>query len=222
MAKLYSFGCSFSDVDFKNAEIKGKNYPEHKLYTELLSDKLNLELVTDAYVGRGNNTILLNLAMSDFEDESKIIIQLTIFDRLELKKWFNRDYEPTNGYITPFTHATLTHFTDDKDIKKEHLEDYLYFVTTFYDILQFNDLYNLNEIIKNKKNKCKNCKFYVITPLKIDTKKFLRFEHLIDIVHINGFMNEKYEYWSYDDRHLSDKGNLTLFNDLLKIIENEN
>jgi hypothetical protein len=188
-----------------------------------LADSLNLELITDAYAGRGNNTILLNLAMSDFDDNSIIVIQLTVSNRLELKKWFNNDapIEP-NFNVRPFTHATINHFDDDKDIKKEHLEDYIHFVTTFYDILCFNDLYQLNEIIKNKKNKCKNCKFYVITARKYETYLFLRHEHLNNIIDINGIMTKRYDSWSSEDPHLNDKGSLTLFNDLLKIIKNEN
>jgi hypothetical protein len=223
MGKLYSFGCSFSDVIFKNAEIKTKGYPKHKLYTELLADSLNLELITDAYDGRGNNTILLNLAMSDFDDNSIVIIQLTISNRLELKKWYNKDVTfESDVKITHFTHATMNHFADDKDINRQHLEDYTYFVTTFYDILCFNDLHNLNNIIKNKENKFKNCKFYVITALKYETDLFLRNEYLRDIIDINGIMTGRYDNWSHNDPHLTDEGNLTLFNDLYKIITNEN
>jgi hypothetical protein len=81
---------------------------------------------------------------------------------------------------------------------------------------------NLDKIIKNKKDKCKNCKFFVITSLKIDTDIFLRHENLKDIISINGIMNDRYKTLAADDPHLNYEGNLFLSDDLYKIITNEN
>ncbi len=47
MNNLYSFGCSYSSVNFKNAQYKYRGYPEHKLYNELLAEELNLNLIND-------------------------------------------------------------------------------------------------------------------------------------------------------------------------------
>ncbi len=223
MAKLYSFGCSFSDVLFKNNEVKLHNYKEHKLYTELLSKRLNLELVYNARPGRGNNTMLLDFALTDFEDDSIVIIQLTLFTRIELLvKHENpnilRYSKPTLG---PFTSATITHFKNDLNINNKHIDTYVNFVDVFYDILCFNDLHNTFQIIENKKRKSNNCKFLVITAGEVLEEKFKDDKHLFDMISINGFMNVgKYPTHANGDPHLNKWGNLNLFRDLYQIIMN--
>lgn len=222
MAKLYSYGCSFSDVSFKNDEIKLRGYNEHKLYTELLSKKLNLELEYNASPGRGNNSILLDFALSNFEDNSIIIIQLTLFTRIELLvKHTNpnvlRYSEPAVG---PFTSATLTHFKDDLNINDKFINTYINFVDVFYDIICFTDLYNTFKIIEDKKKKYKNCKFLVISAGLINEENFKNDKHLIDMISINGFMNKNYPTHGNKDPHLNKWGNLNLFRDLYTIIMN--
>jgi hypothetical protein len=221
MDKLYSFGCSFSDVIFKNNNILLYNYNQHKLYTELLAEKLELELVCNARPGRGNNTMLVDIASTDFEDNSIIIIQLTFFYRLEflIKSYDSKTLHFESPKIRPFTSATLEQWETDMYINKKHIESYANFVETFYDILCFNDLYSIFNVIENKKLKSKNCNFFVISAEPINKKNFEKDKYLFNMICLNGFMDSHiYPNYSDTDPHLNELGNLNLFTNLYKII----
>jgi hypothetical protein len=172
MGNLYSFGCSYSSVDFKNSNCIHEGYPKHKLYNELLAEELNLNLINDAYEGRGNNSIILNFAETEFEDNSLVIIQLTYSNRIEFRK-DNKIVSPTitTTMAYPITSATLEHFSNEI-ITKKHIETYLDFVNEWDKILIFTDIYNIVNSIKKKQIKYSSCKFLLITPNKIQKEIF--------------------------------------------------
>lgn len=220
--KLYSFGCSFSSITYKEKCIRDFNYPNYKLYNELLSEKLNLELKCDAYEGAGNNSILIDLASQDFEDNSTIVVQLTYFHRLELRKSFNLPLLDSKISVSgPITSATIHHFGQDDQITEVHIQDYLNFVTSFHDILCFNDLFILDKIIQTKKKNQKNLKFICLTADEVNEKLFTTNKNLLDNITLNGFHKIGYETWSISDPHLNPNGNKKLTEDLFKIINYE-
>jgi hypothetical protein len=230
MNNLYSFGCSFSSVNFKNYYINTFNYVNHKLYNELLAEKLNLNLINEAYEGIGNNSIILNFAETEFKDNSLVIIQLTFPNRIEFRKENNtNDFTTTIGTITqPISSATLTHFSNEV-ITEKHKETYLDFVNTWDDILTFNDIYQIVNSIKKKEAKYPNCKFLLITPHYVKKQLFEKNINLHNYIKLNQFLNLNVETWTQygikindkkylGDGHLSPNGNETLYKNILNIL----
>jgi len=237
MNNLYSFGCSFSSVDFKNTKIKHYGYPEHKLYNELLAEKLNLNLINDAYEGRGNNSIILGFAETEFKNNSLVIIQLTFPNRLEFRKnkipidgnkWSNNRY---SSITQPISSATLTHFSNEV-ITQKHIETYLDFVNEWDKILIFTDIYNIVNSIKKKQIKYPNCKFLLITPNSVQKELFENNLYLYEYIKLNGFYSNNIQNWDMygklinddrykDDPHLSPNGNKKLYEIILNILKNE-
>lgn len=232
MGNLYSFGCSYSSVKFKNAQYIHKKYPEHKLYNELLAEELNLNLINDAYEGRGNNSIILGFAETEFEDNSLVIIQLTFPNRIEFRK-NNKIITPINTTTIsqPITSATLEHFSNEI-ITQRHKETYLDFVNEWNKILTFTDIYNIVNSIKKKQIKYPNCKFLLITPNNIQKEIFENNLDLYEYITLNGFYKMNIEDWDTygklinddkykGDRHCSPNGNKKLYEIILNIIKNE-
>lgn len=230
MSKLYTFGCSFSDVNYKNNTIKHNNYPEHMLYTELLSNELKLELVNNGYSGRGSNSILLDFAAEQFEDNSVVIVQLTLPERVELRK-INRNLPMKLDVSGPITHSSILHYKNDPDITEKHVESYVEFVYTFNDILTFTDVYFAAETIFKKEKQYPTCRFYLITPHLVKKELFVENSEHFKKINLNGFIySEKHDNWiDYakrtknmeinDDPHLSPLGNYTLFDEIIKFVK---
>jgi len=223
MNNLYSFGCSFSSVDFKNGQINQFGYIKHRLYNELLAENLNLNLICNAYEGRGNNSIILDFAETEFEDNSLVIIQLSFSNRIEFRK-----ESKINKISAPITSATLTHFSNEV-ITEKHKETYLDFVNTWNDILIFNDIYQIVNSIKKKEAKYPNCKFLLITPHYVKKQLFEKNMNLHNYIKLNQFLNLNVETWTQygikiNDKkylgngHLSPNGNETLYKNILNIL----
>jgi hypothetical protein len=204
---------------------------DYKLYTELLSEELNLDLICDAYEGRGSNSIILNFAVTEFEENSIVIIQLTFPNRIELVKQYNKKSKNENKISYPLSFATLDHYNDDPDITFEHKKTYIDFVSTYYDILTFNDIFFVTKIIKEKKIKYPSCKFILITPHLVKQNLFDKNIELLDYISYDGFFYD-FENWDLygklvnekkyiNDLHLSKNGNIEFYKKLLKIIKNE-
>lgn len=233
MYNLYSFGCSFSSVNFKNNEINHYGYLQHKLYNELLAEKLNLNLINYAYEGRGNNSIILDFTETEFEDNSLVIIQLTISNRIEFRKDktpLDRDIQSNNRHnITqPITSATLAHFSN-KVITKRQIETYLDFVNEWDNIIVFTDIYNIVNSIKKKQIKYPSCKFLLISADRIKKELFENNLHLYDYIKLNGFCLDNIQTWHMygklindkkylDNFHFSLNGNETLYKNILNIL----
>jgi hypothetical protein len=228
---LYSFGCSFSSVNFKNKCVKDRGYIEHKLYNELLAEKLNLHLICSSYEGRGNNSIILDFAETDFKDTSLVIIQLTFPHRIEFAKNNISDDDNSNTITQPITSATLSHLSY-KGITEKHVETYINFVDEWHDVLAFTDIYNITNSINKKQIKYPNCKFLLMTPDKIKKEIFKNNLNLYKNINLNGFLNLNFETWVeygkkindsryFKDGHLSPNGNQKLYENILNIIENE-
>jgi hypothetical protein len=224
MNNLYSFGCSFSSVDFKNGQINQFGYIKHRLYNELLAENLNLNLICNAYEGRGNNSIILDFAETDFEDNSLVIIQLSFSNRIEFRK-----ESKINKISAPITSATLQSKYDDIDVTEKHIETYLDFVNTWNDILIFNDIYQIVNSIKKKEAKYPNCKFLLITPHYVKKQLFENNLDLHNYIKLNQFLNLNVETWNeygikINDKkylgngHLSPNGNETLYKNILNIL----
>jgi hypothetical protein len=224
MNNLYSFGCSFSSVDFKNAQINQFGYIKHRLYNELLAENLNLNLICNAYEGRGNNSIILDFAETEFEDNSLVIIQLSFSNRIEFRK-----ESKINKISAPITSATLQSKYDDIDVTEKHIETYFDFVNTWNDILIFNDIYQIVNSIKKKEAKYPNCKFLLITPHYVKKQLFENNLDLHNYIKLNQFLNLNVETWTQygikiNDKkylgngHLSPNGNETLYKNILNIL----
>jgi hypothetical protein len=231
MGNLYSFGCSFSSINFKNAYCIHGGYPEHKLYNELLAEKLNLNLINDAYEGRGNNSIILKFAESDFKNTDLVIIQLTLPHRMEFRKENTiTDYNSIT-ISQPITSATLPHVVH-KLITQKQFETYIDFINEWEDILMFTDIFNIVNSIKLKQKKYPNCKFLLITLNEIKKEIFTNNLDLYKNINLNGFCNMGIETWEMygklvnDDRYIGDThfspiGNQKLYEIILNILRNE-
>jgi hypothetical protein len=231
MNNLHSFGCSFSSVNFKNKCVEDRGYIEYKLYNELLAEKLNLNLICSSYEGRGNNSIILDFAETDFKNTSLVIIQLTFPHRIEFRKNNILDDYNSDTITQPITSATLSHLSH-KGITEKHIETYINFVDEWYDILAFTDIYNITNSINKKQIKYPNCKFLLITPDEIKKEIFKNNLNLYKNINLNGFLNLNFETWVeygkkindsryFKDGHLSTNGNQKLYENILNIIENE-
>jgi hypothetical protein len=231
MKNLYSFGCSDSSVNFKNAQYKYRGYPEHKLYNELLAEELNLNLINDAYEGRGNNSIILKFVESDFKNTDLVIIQLTFPHRIEFRKDNIPVYMNPHTISQPITSATLPHVVH-KLITQKQFETYIDFVNEWENILMFTDIFNIVNSIKLKQKKYPNCKFLLITPNEIKKEIFTNNLDLYKNINLNGFYKMGIETWEMygklinddryiDDKHFSPIGNQKLYEIILNILENE-
>jgi hypothetical protein len=240
--RLYSFGCSFTSLDWKNWCVTQYNYPQNRLYTELLAEELGLELIDSSYSARGNNSILLDFASTSFEDDSVIILQLTGFNRYEFlnfdssiqrnQTWCFDDY--LKG---PITTASIK-FGEGGDgfFNLDDTQTYFDFVTKFEPLFLINDLYNANKLIQKKEKENKSCKFLLLTienifnPIfNVDNDFFIKRKDLIDRINYNGFYEDNREYiwknWAeknninnqqmLNDYHLTEEGNKKVFDKLI-------
>ena len=234
MKRLYSFGCSFTSLDWKNWCVSQYGYPPNKLYTEILADEFGLELIDSSYSARGNNSILLDFASTSFEDDSLVILQLTGFNRLEFLS-FDKDIQKNqtwcfDDYLKgPITTASIK-FGEGGDgfLSLEDSRMYFNFVTQFEKFFLINDLFNANKLIKKKEAENKGCKFLLLTieniynPIfNVDTEFYIRRKDLVNRINYNGFYEDNKECiwknWAEEngidnqqmlnDYHLTEVGN---------------
>lgn len=244
MKRLYSFGCSFTSIDWKNWCISEYGYPPNKLYTELLADELGLELIDSSYSARGNNSILLDFASTTFDDNSVVILQLTGFNRFEFLT-FDKDIQKNqtwyfDDYLKGPVSTASIKFGEggDRFFNLEDTKMYFNFVTQFEKIFLVNDLFNANKLIKKKEKENKGCKFLLLTienifnPIfNVDNDFYKRRKDLIDSISYNGFYEDNKEFiWKnwveekgvnnqqmLNDYHLTEEGNSRVFDKLIRL-----
>lgn len=245
MKRLYSFGCSFTSLDWKNWCVKEYNYPPNKLYTELLAEELGLELKDSSYSARGNNSILLDFASTKFEDNSVVVLQLTGFNRLEFLN-FNSDIKKNQTWcfddylIGPITTASIKFGEGgDRFFNIDDTNLYFDFVTKFEGIMLINDLYNATKLIKKKEEETIGCKFILLTIENVMNPIFnvvddfyTKRSDIINRIDYNGFYedNKEFTWKNYciemgidnehmkNDAHLTQTGNKKVFDKVLEKI----
>jgi hypothetical protein len=246
LPKLYSFGCSFTSLKWKNWCVSKHGYPEYELYTETLSNKLGLELIDSSYEARGNNSILLDFASTKFEDNSVIILQLTGFSRYEFINFHSKIKENETWYldkniIGPITSASIRFGEGgDRFFSLEDTKTYFDFVLSFEKLFLINDLYNATKLISKFEKEYPTCKFILTTIENVENPIFNVVEDfyekrrdIIDRIDYNGFYEynidltwEKYceehgieNDFMKTDKHLNQLGNTIVYEKILSKLE---
>lgn len=246
MSKLYSFGCSFTSIKWKDWCIAKYGYPDNHLYTELLSHKLGLELIDSSYEARGNNSILLDFASTKFEDNSVVILQLTGFSRYEFINFHSDIKENETWYldkniIGPITSASIRFGEGgDRFFSLEDTKTYFDFVLSFEKLFLINDLYNATKLISKFEKEYPTCKFILTTIENVKNPIFNVVEDfykkrkdIIDRIDYNGFYEyninftwEKYceehgieNDFMKTDKHLNQLGNTIVYEKILSKLE---
>lgn len=220
MSTLYTFGCSFTEdykdsyppyLEYKN--FKGGTYP--KVWSTLLSEKLNYELVNEGRGGSGNQHIFTSLCKSahQFKKGDIVIVQWSFMERYRFSDAFGIDWvhlgpsDPKyigNEMIISRECQDFICINRTLDPYKQELYDYENLIDSLAKSVGFEVFYwtILNNLIYNRPKEILNQKKYLLNDKIRD-----QFDNTFSIVLKNGGQWIKEETnWVIDDGHMGEKG----------------